>query len=79
MNISEANAPAAPQQTSRWLVTDLLSGGGATLLVGLCLLVVAKVLVVMAIPGFICIAAGIALLIAGCLVFPFSKRPVSAR
>ena len=79
MNISEMNVPAASQQASRWLVTDLLTGGGATLLVGLCLLLVAKVLTPMAIPGFICVAAGIALLFAGCVVFPFSKRPVPAR
>lgn len=78
MNTPETASSPAPRNRSRGLVLDLLTGGGTTLLVGLCLLIPARILPVLAIPAFVCLAFGAALVLAGCLVFPFSKRPVIA-
>lgn len=76
MNTSDSLVPAAPPK-SRGLVADLLIGGGTTLLVGLCLLIPAQIFPLLAIPAFVCLAAGAGVALAGCLVFPFVRRPVA--
>lgn len=55
------------------LLGDLFKGGGATLLIGLILLLGARLFPPFAIPGAICTVVGIGLLVAGCAVFLFSR------
>jgi hypothetical protein len=56
-------------------VLEYLTGGLTTLFVGIALTLVARLgLKILAIPGFICIAVGLALLIAACFTYPVAKR-----
>jgi Flp pilus assembly protein TadB len=56
-------------------VLDYLTGGLITLFIGIALTLVARLgLTVLAIPGFICIGVGLALLIAACFIYPIAKR-----
>ena len=77
MNNTDLTSPSRNRK-SRGLVLDLLAGGGTTLLVGLCLLVPAAILPPLMFPAAICIACGAAVALAGCLAFPFARRPHAA-
>lgn len=77
MNITETPSPTL-RPGSRGLVADLLVGGGTTFLVGLCLLVPAQVLAVLAVPAVVCLAVGAGVALAGCLAFPFVRRPAAS-
>ncbi len=62
-------------------VIEHLTGGLITLFIGFAMMVVARGLPVLAIPGFICIGVGLALLIAACVMYPITRhlRLVPAR
>jgi len=72
-----AETPFPPAPRLRNVVTDLLTGGGTTLLVGLCLLVPACILPPLMFPAAICLACGAGVALAGILLFPLSRRPAS--
>jgi hypothetical protein len=56
-------------------VIEHLQGGVVTLLIGVALTTVARLgLAVLAIPGFICLGVGLALLISACISYPMTKR-----
>ncbi len=56
-------------------VLDYLTGGFITLFIGIALIMVARLgMRILAIPGFICVAVGLALLVAACFTYPIAKR-----
>lgn len=55
------------------LLQNLLKGGGVTLLVGVIMLLGARIFPPFAIPGAVCTVVGLGLLLAGCVVFLFSR------
>lgn len=60
---------------ARKQVIDYLTGGLITLFIGLAMTAVAKLgMTILAIPGFICIGVGIALLLAAIFIYPIAKR-----
>ncbi len=60
---------------ARRQVIDYLTGGLITLFIGIAMIALARLgMTVMAIPGFLCVAVGIALLIAACIMYPIARR-----
>lgn len=56
-------------------VLDYLTGGVMTLFIGIALILVARLgMFVLAIPGFICVGVGVALLVAACFTYPIARR-----
>lgn len=76
MNTPDSLVPTTPPK-SRGLVADLLIGGGTTLLVGLCLLIPAQIFPLLAVPALVCLVVGAGVALAGCLTFPFVRRPIA--
>jgi hypothetical protein len=56
-------------------VIDYLTGGVMTLFIGIAMIAVARLgMAVLAIPGFICVGTGLALLVAACFTYPIARR-----
>lgn len=64
---------STPDIVHSTLLKDLFKGGGVTLLVGFTLMLAALVLPFLVIPAAICVAIGKCQLVAGCVVFLFTR------